>query len=331
MEGNIGIFLALLSAVGFSFTNVLINKGRTQGDVDNGLLITTLSNVAILSSIVAILGFNSYLSGWSTIGFLWFAVSGFLTSFLGRSALFTSIGFIGSSRAAAIKNIAPVFTVAVAVLFLSERLSLSATVGVGLAALGLFLLIHEAFREPPEGKERAQGGEGRRSAPGPAVLEDANIASKFSEVPGASAVVIGTLIAVASAVFFGLGQGVRKVGLEYMPDAFVGAAIASWAALILYLGVVTAQGRMSTVFRESFAGARPYFWLAGVATTVGQLSFFVAITYSPVAHVSVIAASETLLTILLATVLIGRVENISWLVLIAACLVFCGAVIVALA
>jgi len=84
--GDIGAFLAFLCAVGFSFTNVLIRKGGRPGDVDNGTLITTVSNVVVLSAIVTVLGFirDNYLSTWNTIGFLWFAVAGFFTTFLAR-------------------------------------------------------------------------------------------------------------------------------------------------------------------------------------------------------------------------------------------------------
>lgn len=296
------------------------------------MLITTISNVAILSSIFAVLGLGGRLPAWNTAGFLWFAGSGLLTSFLGRSTLFSSIGLIGSSRAAAIKNTAPVFTVAVAVLFLSERLSPAATLGVGLAGLGLFLLVYEAFRNPGSDREQRDKDEGAaRAAPDrETIVEDAAPTFKLSGSVLASAVVVGTLIAVCSAVFFGLGQGVRKVGLEYMPDAFVGATIASWTALLSYLGTSVSRGRAATVFRASFASFRPYFWLAGLTTTMGQLGFFAAITFIPVAHVSVIAASETLLTIFLAALLIGRAERISRRIMVAALLVFAGGAVTAL-
>ncbi len=84
------------------------------------------------------------------------------------------------------------------------------------------------------------------------------------------------------------------------------------------------------VFRASFINFRPYFWLAGLTTTIGQLGFFTAIMFAPVAHVSVIAASETLLTIFLAAVFIGRTENISRRIVVAAFFVFAGAAVIAL-
>jgi drug/metabolite transporter (DMT)-like permease len=89
-------------------------------------------------------------------------------------------------------------------------------------------------------------------------------------------------------------------------------------------------GRASLVFRASFSNFRAYFWLAGLTTSIGQLAFFTAIMFAPVAHVSVIAASETLLTIFLAALFIGQSENISRRIIVAALFVFVGAVVIAL-
>jgi drug/metabolite transporter (DMT)-like permease len=332
LEGKIGVFFAFLCATGLSLTNVLIRKGSVHGDADNGMLITTLSNVAILSSAVAILGFGGYLSSWNTTGFLWFAGSGLLTAFLGRSMLFTSIGRIGSSRAAAIKNTAPMFTVAMAVFFLAERLSLVGIIGIGLACLGLLLLVYEAFHDPRNKREQSdEENETAEAVLEPETLdEDTGLASKLSGLSGVSTVIIGTLIAVLAALFFGLGQGIRKVGLEYMPDVFIGAMIASCAALVSYLVMSVLLGRASLVFRASFSNFRAYFWLAGLTTSIGQLAFFTAIMFAPVAHVSVIASSETLLTIFLAALFIGQTENISRRIIVAALFVFAGAAVIAL-
>jgi uncharacterized membrane protein len=296
------------------------------------MLITTISNVVILSSIVVVLGLGGYLAEWDTTGFLWFAGSGLLTSFMGRNMLFTSIGLVGSSRAAAVKNIAPVFTVSAAVLFLAEHLSVMAAVGIGLACLGLSVLVYEAFCGASANLELLnESEEPAKVALEPEVpVADDEVASNPSRSPGTSTLVIGTLIALLAAISFGLGQAIRKVGLEYMPDVFLGATIASWTALISYVGISALQGRTGSIFRTSFNNFRIHFWLAGLATTIGQLSFFAAITFAPVAHVSVIAASETLLTIFLAAIFIRRTENISRQVVTAALLVFTGAAVIAL-
>jgi drug/metabolite transporter (DMT)-like permease len=329
---DIGAFLAFLSAVGFALTNVLIRKGGRPGDADNGTLITTITNVVVLSMIMAVLSFvrGSPLSTWNTTGFLWFAVAGFFTTFLGRNTLFSSIRRIGSSRAAAIKNTAPVFTVVIAVSFLGEHPSTLATIGIGFASLGLFLLVHEAFQDRQSTRDHKNDREPTEEVFGPEGLTQGSLVEhRPTAVP--STVMIGILLAVFAAIFFGSGQAVRKVGIEYMPDAVFGAMIASWAALISYLATLAAQGRLGAVFRTSFEYFNPYFWLAGIASTVGQLSFFAAVMFAPVSHVSVIAACETLLTIFFAVILLRRSESVTRRVVIAATAVFAGAVLITLA
>jgi uncharacterized membrane protein len=207
-----------------------------------------------------------------------------------------------------------------------------AAVGIGLACLGLSVLVYEAFRGANANLELLnESEESAKATLAPKVLvEDDEVAPKPSRSPGTSTLVIGMLIALLAAISFGLGQAIRKVGLEYMPDVFLGATIASWTALISYVGISALRGRAGPIFRTSFNNFRIHFWLAGLATTIGQLSFFAAITFAPVAHVSVIAASETLLTIFLAAIFIRRTENISRQVVTAAVLVFTGAAVIAL-
>jgi drug/metabolite transporter (DMT)-like permease len=247
---DIGALLAFLSAVGFSFTNVLIRKGGRPGDVDNGTLITTVSNVVVLSAIVTVLGFirNNYLSTWSTTGFLWFAVAGFFTTFLGRNTLFSSIRHGGSSRAAAIKNTAPVFTVVIAVIFLGEYPTALAAIGTGFAFLGLFLLVYEAFQERRTTRDQNNKEVAEKTLGSEELTEGSPSEHKPTASTDTSTVMIGVLFAVLAAIFFGSGQAVRKVGIEYMPNAFFGAMIASWAALISYLATLATQGRLRTVF-----------------------------------------------------------------------------------
>lgn len=115
-----------------------------------------------------------------------------------------------------------------------------------------------------------------------------------------------------------------------MPNALLGATVGSWVALAFLLTTPVIRGDLSEKLRVSFATFRPYFWLAGIGTIVGQLGFFLAITFAPVSHVSVIAASETLLTILLAAIFLRNSENVTSRITAAAVAVFTGAALVAL-
>jgi drug/metabolite transporter (DMT)-like permease len=318
----VGVLLALLSAIGFSFMSVFIRKGVRPGNADNGMLTTTAFSVIVLSSTAAILGISADSITWNTTGFLWFVAAGLSASLLGRGAMLAGIRYVGSSRTAAVKNTAPVVTVAVAILFLDERLSVLGAAGIGLAFFGLFLLILDAFKRDHTEHPREVEAEPENPTGG----DTAGRAGYLS----LSTVVIGTLLSVFAAVFFGLGQVARKVGIEYLPNALMGATIASWTALLAYLVIVAVRGHLRRVLRDSFKEFRPYFLLAGCALTVGQISFFAAITLAPVSYVSTIAASEALLTMFLATILIHTSENITGRIVVAAVAVSAGAAVIAL-
>jgi drug/metabolite transporter (DMT)-like permease len=296
------------------------------------VLITTLFNVVVLTGIVAILAFTESLPAWNTTGVLWFIAAGIMTTLLARNTLFAGIRRIGPSRAASIRNTRPIVSVTIALLFLGERLSSLAIVGTGMTFLGLFLLIYEAFKHRNTDLKRHTTEEGAtKIALEPETLAEGRLAPSSSATPlAASTAMTGTLLAIFSAIFSGSGQAIRKVGLEYLPNAYLGAMIGSCTALLSYIAISAAQGNLRAVFQTSFEAFRPHFWLAGLASTVGQLSFFVAITFAPVSHVVVIAASETILTLILTAILLRQSEIITRWITGAAVAIFAGAILLSL-
>lgn len=315
-----GIFFAFLTALGFSIMNVMIRKGVRPGDENNGILVATIVNVVILSSIVIVRSLVDEVPVWSTRGALWFAASGFVASFLGRNTMFAGIRHAGPSRAGAIKNAAPLVTVAVGVLVLSEPLSPLATVGIVLGCAGILLVIYEAYTKAPSTEAPVEGG----NLPGATKCESpkASVGSRA---------IFGILLSALAAIFYGLGQAIRVPGFQYVPDPFFGAAIAIWTGLVSYLVMISVQGNLQKVILADLRRFNIYFLLAGIASTVGQLSFFIAITFTPVSRVSVIAASETLLTVFLAALIIRGSETITFRILAAAIIVFAGGVFIAMA
>ena len=69
--------------------------------------------------------------------------------------------------------------------------------------------------------------------------------------------------------------------------------------------------------------------LAGLFGLAGQLTFFVALQFAPVGPVTVIAASEVVLTTLLGALLVQRLEQVTRRIAIPAVLVFVGAALIA--
>lgn len=331
-----GILFALISAVGFALTYVLIRKGVRPEDPDNGLMITMSINVLILATASVVLWIVVPLPAVHLEAVAWFVAAGLLGPLVGRYTLFGGIRRIGSSRAAAIKNNAPVVTVVVAVAFLGEQLSLTAMFGVALVILGLMMLAHEAFTKG------APGPQPRRDEPVTWTLESevvaegallADVPVRTESVPSrlSSSALTGIGMAALAAVAFGLSQITRTVGLDLTPNAVLGAAVGALAGFASYVAVTALQGRLGRIMVASFASFRPVLWLAGVTSAIGILSFYVAVTFAPVSYVSVVAASETLLTLIFGAVFISRVEAISRRIVIPAVAVFGGTALIAMA
>ncbi len=332
-----GVVLALLGALAFSFMNVFIRNGVRPDDRDDGVLTTMLVNAAMLSSLLAWVVLTAGIGQFSAEAFVWFVVAGLSSTFLGRQTLFGGIRLIGAARAAAIKNATPLVTLIIALTFLGERLTLLAGGGIAMIMVGLFALIAESVQgsRDPSGDDPVETGvqAGTLAEAGlwewTRDLADRTMAT-IAE-PSRRRVLLGVGLGILAALFFGSGHAFRKVGMDLLPDALLGATIGTWTATISYLLVAAVRRRTVAVLRSAITLARPYVWAAGIAGTVGQLSFFAALAFAPVSYVSVVAGSETVITVVLAALLAGRIEAITHRVVLPAGLVFAGTALIALA
>jgi drug/metabolite transporter (DMT)-like permease len=282
---------------------------------------------------------------WSWTGVGAFAAAGLMSTFIGRTLLFTGIRHAGAARAAAVKNATPLFTLIIAVAVLGERVVPLAGFGIGLVLIGIFVLGRESLRRPVtddtaatrtglvelafESEAIAEGGvpDGLRPdfLPPPAADETA-VAARSAR----RSMRFGLTLSAIAAVIFGAGHALRKVGMDIVSDALLGALVGAWAALIAHVATAVVRGRWATV-RTAVMARRPYFWLAGITGTIGQLCFFTALAFAPVSHVSVVAASETILTVLLAGLVAQGTERITVRIVVPAVLVFVGVAAIALA
>jgi uncharacterized membrane protein len=73
-----------------------------------------------------------------------------------------------------------------------------------------------------------------------------------------------------------------------------------------------------------------YYLFAGILTSLGPLFFFLGITFTQVSFVSVVAASEPLLTVLISYLFFKREEKLTISIWITAVLVLLGTVVMVL-
>ncbi len=316
----VGSVLALASAVAYSAMYFLVRAGVRKGDLDGGAFVTTLVNAVLLSTGVAILALTGHTIPWNVHGVVWLTIAGLLGTFSGRVLMLAGLRRIGPVRTASIVNSTPILTITISVLVLGEVLSGRVVIAAFLVLMGLSLLAVDAFETP----DPTLVGAGRR--PGPAGSTPLEAPRARSTTPA----VVGLGLSALSALSFGTARVARRVGLSAIPDPLAGAMVGACAALVSNLVLQAGQGRLSTVVVASLRDVRPTLWLAGVASTIGLLSFFLALQFSPLSHVAVIASSETVITMMMSWLLFRRREALSGRILIAATCVFSAGVLTAL-
>jgi len=333
-----GVLLALLGAFAFALMNVFVRNGVRQSDGNTGVLTTMLVNVAVYAVLLA----AAFATGGDVRleagGVAWFVLAGISATLVGRQTLFGAIRRIGAARGAAIKNATPLVAVGIAIVVLGEQLTAMAGLGIALIIGGLALLIAEALRTgSPDGPPADPVGVALESE---AVAETGwwdrtrSLADRTMyaiRVPERRHVVLGVALGVLSALSFGAGHAFRKLGIEILPNALLGATVGTVTALTAYLLVAGVRGRAAAELRDALTTRRPWIWAAGLAGTVGQVSFFAALAVAPVSHVSAVSGSEIVLTIFLAAMLVRRPEAITARVVVPAILIFAGTALIGLA
>jgi len=303
----VGILFAFLSGLAFALNNILIKKGMKDDESgDNSFFLTVLLNVILLGFAFLIAWqMRGFSFAFSPRAFAFFVLSGLCTTAMGRFTLFASIRQIGPTRASAIKNGSPMFTVLFALLLLGETISQGPALGIAVMLAGILVQGIILFRQKSEADRIDSPDEG------------AALRLQW----------FGYLLGIVSAISFGIGQVFRKQGLLLMDDAFFGAftgALVSLLFVCVYEGV---RGQLRTVVRKSFREFNRCYFLAGVMSSLGPLFFFLGSSLTQVSYVSVVAAAEPLLTVLFSKWLLKNEERLTRSVWATVVLVLSGTVL----
>lgn len=330
-----GSLLAFTSALSYSAMYFLVRSGVRKNDLDGGAFVTTLCNVILLVTAVGTVSLLGSPPSWEATGLSWFVAAGLLGTFIGRILLFAGPRRIGPVRTASITNTAPIITIGIAVVALGEELSSTAIVAVVLVLIGLTVLTLEAFQTSDQtiGRTSDEAAEAAVQATDekPVVHRPGRReTTRRVIVRFGTPAIVGLGLAALSAVSFGTARVTRRIGLDTMPDPLVGAMVGASTALVSNLLFQAWQGRLGSVVLDSLRDVRVRLWLAGVCSTIGLLTFFLALRLEPLSHVAVIAASETIITLVVGSLLFRKSERLSIRAAIPALCVFAGGILVAL-
>ena len=78
--------------------------------------------------------------------------------------------------------------------------------------------------------------------------------------------------------------------------------------------------------RDTFTAFNPWLFTAGVLSSLGQISYFVALKYSPISQIALITSMEVFLTIFITTVIFRNFEQLTSGVMVAAVLATAGTI-----
>lgn len=224
-------------------------------------------------------------------GVAFFVASGFMTSTLGRLLNYTSIDRLGVSVSATIIGSSPLFSTFFAALFIGENVAPTTLLGV------IFVMGGVAVTR----LEGAGSSDLRTSA---------------------------LLIPILSAASYGASGVFRKIGLNLLPSATLGALVGSSASLLSYAVYMLAARQTGSFRLTRNSGA--FFAVSGIVLSAGWLAMFSALSHGDVSVVAALIGTNPLFSLVLSLIFLRDSERIDWRVAVGCLVIVAGAGIITL-
>ena len=278
----IAIGLALVSVLGFGSAAIFARVGMQRAPP---LSITFYSLLfSFLVTVVVAIGFA--LSDFRALPpavLAWCLLLGVLNFVGGRNLSYLAISRIGAARASAIVTTSTVFAAILAITLTGERPHFVVALGTLVVIVGLAAAMGRSIREG--------GGAGRVA-------------------------LLGYLLAFAAAACYGSTNVVAKYLTQEQTSPLVVSTVSLFFGFLM-LSPVAARSAITSV-RESRGslGFVGYAALAGIAAAVAVNCLYFALQRSEVVVISPIVGANPLVTLLLASLFLARLENVNrWLFL----------------
>ena len=260
----------------------------------HGSLVSVVVSWLLALIICMILQFKALISiSLTDIG--WLAITGILSFALGRGFSFLGIKYIGVSRSITIYASYPVFTIALAIPFLREKVSPALIIGVLLIIGGIILLVSERDVE-----KKVVTGVNRLLGVGFSLASAISYGANMVLIKWIVTSKVNPLIAVTVSLFFGM--------------------------LVLFI----TSGRHINESIKSSHRATGFFILSGVAMTVGSIASYSSLSLAPAVIVSPLGATSPLFAILVTYFFLRKLEKVTIPVVLGSLMVVGGGVLVSL-
>lgn len=296
----LGSLLALLSAATFAITNAAVRRGVLSG---SAVQATTLSIPAGIPIFFVALYLGGDLSAFDRLprnSVLAFAVTGITHFVIGRYANYRALGAIGTNLAGPVMQFNLVVSLALAIVFLGETLTVLRILGILLIFVGPAVVSRASVRATRAGEERAFV---------PRMAEGYAFACLAALCYGATPVLLR---------YAGGGRGLEAI--------LAGGVISSASASIVVLVLLLAPGHWREV-RNVNARAAKWFLFSAVMVYVSQIFYYMAISLVPVTIVAPISALSNVFRIHVSRWLNPRHEVFGPEVLVATAVSFVGVLV----
>jgi uncharacterized membrane protein len=254
----LGALLSLLSAATFGMNVASLRRGVLQGSVLQALAITVVVGVPLFAFGCLAVGGYDELLGLSARQHAWFAAAGVLHFILGRYGNYRATRVLGAAQSGPIQQVSLIISLALAMIFLGERLTLLSIIGIVLILSAPLILVGDARRK---GGVRTKAGQ------------------KLDYVDG-------YFWGIVCAISFGTSPLLIRFGLEERTIAeSVAGGLVSYVAAALVVAVILMLPGKIVHMRAMDRKTVGWFTAAGILVFISQMLLYMALALAPVSIV----------------------------------------------
>lgn len=297
----LGALLAFISAGFYGTNNACLRRGVLHGSVSQAMSITVPLGVPLFLIAAFLSGQLFDLGKLSARSFLFFSLAGVLHFVWGRYWNYRSTQALGSVGAGPIQQSQLLIAVALAVIFLHEKLTPLKGLGIVLIIIGPTIIALRANNKKKSSSQSHQAAAGENE-PATAASPDKGQAFKPQ-------VLIGYGSALLSATGYGVSPVLIRAGLHGDDLSLAGGLIAYVAAALVFLLISCLTPGQLRHIKSMERRSIPWYLLSGLLVFFAQMLRFVALGIAPVTIVSPIQRLS-LVARLVAGYLINRQHEI---------------------
>jgi uncharacterized membrane protein len=283
-------FYALANAFLFALHNMLTKKALRYSNPATAVISSLLINIIFLWGVSILL---VPLSSLTSASILIFVVVGFFQPGLTRLLSYKGIDALGVAITDPIRATTPLFSAAMAIIFLGEKITLPIIVATMMIIAGITLL---SWRS------------GSMKLAGSAV---------FLWYP------------IAASALAGATQVVRKFGMAAVPHPFLAAAVTATSSFIVSILTLWYVEKS----QETWKMNRQCFWWflgAGVTISLGMTCIYYALDLGKVSVVIPISSTGPFFSLILAAIFLRDVEKVTLRIVVSATMIVGGVVLLTL-